>query len=301
MRGLPLTIVLRVADLVVRSLPSRAAYAIADLGGRAWHRFSPRRRRLVSESLRRVCEATGRPTDARSMRRLVRRAYVEHARYYLELLRAPHYPASRIGEMVVAEDWEHWQEVLRGGAVVASLHLGNFEPYGRLLAAHGLHAVAPVEEIEPKALFEFILSRRAGGAPESEIELVPLSRSRRRMIETLRAGGVAALIADRDLAGDGIDVSIFGHPATLPAGPAALALMTGRPLLAAACFRIGPDRFRGQAWPIEVERTGDRRADTEALTRELARHYEAAIASAPEQWWGAFQPYWGDQRAAADS
>ena len=35
------------ADLIARSLPSRAAYALADLLGRTWHRFAPRRRALV--------------------------------------------------------------------------------------------------------------------------------------------------------------------------------------------------------------------------------------------------------------
>lgn len=297
MARLPLTIALRVADALVRALPRGAAYALADLAGRAWYRLAPERRALVGESLGRVAAATGRPTDARAVRAMVRRAFVEHARYYVELLRAPHYPDDEIGQIVVADDWEHWREVLGRGVVIAGVHLGNFEPFGHLVAAEGIRAVAPIEEIEPRALFEFLVERRASGG--NLVELVPLGRSRRRMTEVLRAGGVAALIADRDLAGSGMPVTIFGHPTTLPVGPALLALVTDRPLIAAACYRDAPERFRGHAWPVEVERSGDRRADTARIIERLARIFEEAIGAAPEQWFGCFQPYWTDQRERA--
>lgn len=294
MGGFALTIALRVADLVIRGLPRGAAYGVAGLAGRAWYRLAPRRRALVSESLARVAAATGRSTDERAMRAMVHRAFIEHARYYLELLRSPHYPAARMGEIVVADDWEHWGEALRAGVVIAGVHLGNFEPFGHLVAALGVRAVAPVEEIRPRALYEFLVERRASGG--SLVELVPLGRSRRRMTEALNHGGVAALIADRDLRGDGVPVTMFGHPTTLPIGPALLALVTGRPLIAAACYRDAPERFRGHAWAVEVERSGDRRADAARTVERLGRIYEEAIAAAPEQWFGCFQPYWTDQR-----
>jgi len=298
MRGLLLRAGLWLADLIARSLPSRVAYLVADLGGRTWHRFAPRRRALVTESLTRVCAATGRPTDPATMRRVVRNAFVEHARYYLELLRAPHYPRDRIDDFVSAEDWDRLEPILRGGAVVASLHLGNFEPFGHLLADHGFRVVAPVEEIRPRELFDFMLAHRGAGRGA---QIIPLAKSRRPMVEVLRAGGVVGMIADRDLAEDGIPVSMFGLPTTLPAGPAALALMTDRPLLVASCMRVGPDRFVGRTWMVETPRTDDRRADAEAMTREMGRHFETAIGQLPEQWWASFQPYWTDQRRRGSS
>jgi len=294
MRGLLLRFGLNLADLVARSLPRGAAYAVADLCGRTWHRVAPARRALVSESLARVCAATGRPTTGRAFARMVERAFVSHARYYLEFLRAPHYPDERIDEIVRAEDWEHWAQVMRGGAVVVTPHFGSFEPFGHLVAAHGISGVVPVEEIEPRELFEFLVARRGAGRG---IEAIPLSRARRPMVEALRAGRVVAIGGDRDLVGDGIEVQIFGHPTTLPAGPAALSLMSGRPLMLATCTREAPERFVGRGWPVEAALTGDRRADTAALTRALASRIEEAIALAPEQWFATFQPYWSDQRS----
>ena len=90
---------------------------------------------------------------------------------------------------------------------------------------------------------------------------------------------------------------MFGHRTTLPAGPATLALRTGKPLFVARAVREGPDRFAAAAWRVEVPPTGDRRADAEALTRAMAARFEQVIGEAPEQWFGAFQPVWTDQRA----
>ncbi len=212
---------LEIADRVVAALPSRAAYALADLAGDAWYRLAPDRRRLVAANLARVCAATGRPVHGRPFRDLVRSAFRNHARYYVELLRAPHYPVDRIEEIMDVPQWEAFAAALGGGpSIFIGSHLGNFEPFGTFLIAHGIRPLVPMEEIEPPALFEFLAARRGGGG----IELLPLSRARRQLSQRLRAGGTLGIIGDRDLAGDGHPVTMFGHPTTVPLGPAALAV-----------------------------------------------------------------------------
>ena len=74
---------LELVDVLFRSLPERLAYGVADLLGEAWYRLAPGRRRLVGAQLARVAEASGRPLAAAALRRLVRAAFVAHARYYL--------------------------------------------------------------------------------------------------------------------------------------------------------------------------------------------------------------------------
>jgi lauroyl/myristoyl acyltransferase len=196
MGGLMLGVGLRAADLVARLLPRDVAYGLADLIGRAWYRLATERRALVTANLARV---TGKP-GGRALNRLVRRAFEAHARYYLELLRIPHASVEEIGAMVTVDEWDTLKPLLANGAVVATLHLGNPEPYGSFVAAEGLHAVVPVEEIRPKALFDFLLARRATGRG---VLAVPLSKARKALMEELRAGGMAVLVADRNLAGKG--------------------------------------------------------------------------------------------------
>ncbi len=291
MRGALLRLGLRAADIVAISLPRPLAYALADLVGRVWHRLADERRALVTDQLARVSAATGRPSRGPAFRRLVRDAFVAHARYYLEVLRIPHYSVERIGRMVVADDWDHWGPILREGAVVATIHFGNFEPYGTFLASNGIHAVAPMEVLKPREIHDFMTARRGTGRG---VTLIPLAKARRPMIAALRAGTMVALAGDRDLAGNGLPATLFGHPTTLPSGPAALSLLTGRPLVAAACWRVGQERFRGRAYPVEAPLTGDRQHDVAALTDAMARRFEELIAPMPEQWWATFQPLWPD-------
>jgi KDO2-lipid IV(A) lauroyltransferase len=282
-----------VADRIVAALPSRAAYALADLGGAAWHRFAPRRRRLVAANLARVCAATGRPTRGRDLDAMVRSAFRNHARYYVEFLRVPHYDPARIDEIVSIPDWPTFERLLRGrAAICVTSHIGNFEPFGVYLAAHGLRALAPVEEIEPRELFEFMTARRGGG----NVELVPLRSARSALSRRLRENGLVGIIGDRLLEGAGHQVTMFGHPTQVPLGPAVLAVTHGTSVMVGRCLRVGPDRFEVLGAEMEVPSSGNRRADVEALTESLAARFEHDIGETPEQWWGAFQPFWPDLR-----
>jgi len=289
-----LRLALETADRIVAALPSRVAYALPDRAGDVWYRLAPARRRLVAGNLARVCAATGRPTSGRPFRDLVHAAFRNHARYYVELLRAPHYPADRIDEIVEVPGWDAIAAALRAGpGMLIGSHLGNFEPFGVFVAAHGIHPLSPVEEIEPRALFDFLTARRGGAS----VELVPLSQARRALPARLRAGGTVGIIGDRDLAGDGHPVMMFGHPTTVPLGPASLVVNYRAAVMVGRCLRIGPDRFRVEAELLPVPSTGDRRADTATLATSIAARMQRDIGEAPEQWWGSFQPYWPDLRA----
>jgi phosphatidylinositol dimannoside acyltransferase len=171
-------------------------------------------------------------------------------------------------------------------------HLGNFEPFGSFIAARGLRPLAPIEEIEPRALFEFLAARRGA----SNVDLVTVREATRPLIRRLRAGGVVGIIGDRDLDGDGQPVTMFGHPTTMPIGPASLAVTHRAALVVGRCLRVGPDRFRAEGELVDVPATGDRRADTAVLVERIAARFERDIGETPEQWWGAFQPFWPDLR-----
>ena len=282
---------LAVADAIVNLLPARLAYGLADLAGDSWYRVATSRRRLVAANLARVCAATDRPSSGPPLTALVRAAFRHHARYYLELLRAPRYSLDRIDQIVDVPDWASYEGPLRAGpSMLVGSHLGNFEPFGLFLVVRGIRPLAPIEEIEPRALFEFLAARRGGGGPE----LVPVSRSRRALVQRLREGGMVAIIGDRDLDGDGQPVTLFGHPTTLPIGPAWLAVNHRAALLIGRCLRIGPDRFHAEGTFLEVPDTGDRREDVRVLVGRIAECFERDIGANPEQWWGAFQPLWPD-------
>jgi lauroyl/myristoyl acyltransferase len=49
---------------------------------------------------------------------------------------------------------------------------------------------------------------------------------------------------------------------------------------------------------IDVQLSGDRRADVATLTEAMARRMEEAISVSPEQWFAAFQPIWDEERVS---
>ena len=126
---------------------------------------SPRQRRaLVTANLARVSAATGRPTSGPRLPPAGAAGVRASTPATTSSCCASRMPrSSEVGAMVSVDEWERWKPLLRDGAVIATLHLGNPEPYGSFVAAEGLHAVVPVEEIRPKALFDFLLARRASG------------------------------------------------------------------------------------------------------------------------------------------
>ncbi len=94
----------------------------------------------------------------------------------------------------------------------------------------------------------------------------------------------------------------FGHPASLPAGPALLADESGSPIYVMAVRRVGPGRYRGGIRPLPRPDGPTRRSRVVALLEAEARIFESIIASAPDQWWGCFFPIWPDlERPASHS
>ncbi|MCC6618882.1 MAG: hypothetical protein IT341_07570 [Chloroflexi bacterium] len=287
-----LRIGLEIADFIVNLLPARAAYALADVAGDTWYRLGTGRRHLVAANLARGCAATGRPVSGPPFVALVRAAFRHHARYYLEILRAPHYDSNRMDQIVTLRGAEALEPVVRGGGLVlVTCHLGNFEPFGLYLAALGRPALAPIEEIEPRELYEFLAARRGA----SSVELVPVRQSRAALSRRLREGGVVGIVGDRLTGGAaGHPVTMFGHATTIPNGPAVLALTHDAPVVVGRCLRVGPDRFEADGEVILLPTDGDRRARVAALTERIAARFEHDIGEAPEQWWGAFQSFWPD-------
>jgi phosphatidylinositol dimannoside acyltransferase len=105
----------------------------------------------------------------------------------------------------------------------------------------------------------------------------------RTLTRRLRDGGLVCLVADRDLTASGVEVSFFGEPARLPAGPARLASLTGA-LLVPAFPSFTPDGWAATMGdPIPVpERAG--RDDVAKATQALADALATMIATAPQDW-----------------
>src|SRR5699024_10901613 len=134
--------------------------------------------------------------------------------------------------------------------------------------------------LEPAALFDrFVAFRERMG-----FEVLALSGGERPpfdvLAERLRAGGMLCLLADRDLTAAGVPVTFFGAEATMPAGPALLALRTGAALLPVTLW-YPPEGGRG--WRARIHPAVEH-TDVAAMTQQMADAFAETIARYPQDW-----------------
>lgn len=171
------------------------------------------------------------------------------------------------------------------GVLYALPHAGNWDVAGvyivRELARRGHRPVITtvVQRLRPESLFRrFVAYRESLG-----FEVVTADDPRgahRALTARLRAGGVACLVADRDLSGSGVVVRFLDGPARLPVGPARLARLTG------AALHPAYPVFAGDAWGVRVGAripVPDRAAEPAAV-QALADAFGALIADRPQDW-----------------
>ncbi len=272
-------------------LPEGPEIALADLIGRVLYRTSPAHAARARRNLRRVVghlattdladdRVRAAARDPRALERLVRAAFRHHARYYLEILRAPGLDGRIFDDRLVVETPDAVEAALAGDrrAIFISGHLGPIELPGLYLAQRsGRRITAPMETLGDPALQRWFERTRSTFG----VRIIGLPEARRELMTELRNGESVGLVADRDISGGGIEVPFFGSPAPLPVGPAFLATETGAPLYLAAIWRVGKRGYRGRLVQVPVGGEGNRRARIVATLEAEARAFEQMIANAP--------------------
>lgn len=278
-----MTAAARAADLgyaaawrLVRLLPQQWALRSFELAAdRAARRGGPEQlRRNLSRVLGTTPDAV--PDD------LIRDSLRSYARYWCEAFRLPSMDPVRLAEIIEssATGLEHVRDAIaRGtGAVLALPHSGNWDLAGVWVVERVGTPTVVAERLAPESLFRrFVRFRERLG-----FEIIPLTGAAtppyEQLIARLRAGRLVCLLGERDLSGSGVPVDFFGEPATMPAGPAKLAVDTGAPLLPVHCW------FTPDGWGFEVGGPIDTSGGVGPTTQRLADRFAAGIAAHPADW-----------------
>jgi lauroyl/myristoyl acyltransferase len=235
----------------------------------------------------------GRALAADERKRLVRATFASYARYWAESLRLPNLSPAVVTAGMRFEGFEHVDVALAHGKglIVVLPHLGGWDWGGCFLAGSGRPVTVVVEPLRPPEVFQWFTEFRRGLG----MQVVPVGPAAgSAVLKALAQGQVVCLLADRVVAGaTGVDVTLFGEPTQLPAGPVTLALRSGAPLICAAVYfgTGGDDHLAFVRPPLALARSGRLRDDVAAGTRALAAELEVLIRREPTQW-HLLQPNW---------
>jgi KDO2-lipid IV(A) lauroyltransferase len=230
--------------------------------------------RLARRNLRRALPAL----DDAAIERVVRGVWDNLGRVLAEYPHLRRLGATRV-ELVGAEHLARLRDDAAPG-ICFSGHLGNWELLPVMTARHGL----PLSNVY-RAANNHHVNRLLGILRAHSVELIPKgSAGARQMIAALGRGGHLGMLVDQKM-NDGIAADFFGHTAMTAPALAQLALKYGCPVLPGRVERVGGAHFRMIVEPpLALPCTGDRAADTRALTETVNRTLERWIAERPEQW-----------------
>ena len=265
------------------ALAARALAGLLRVGGR---------RRIVAPALRHLDLAFGDSIAAAEKRAIVvrmtrnlARAALETARFFEE---GPHW----IGDYVRADATRERLERAhaRGrGLIVVTGHFGNFELIPAWFTENGFLPGGVVSaRLANARLDAFVRAARA----RARVAVFDQGDSPRGLLALLRKGGTVGVVPDQDIDRiAGTFLPFFGRPAYTATGPAALARLSGAPILPAFTEWTGKGYRLSFEEPIDVPRTEDRASDLIAGTRAWAAVVERRIRERPDHWaW--FHPRW---------
>lgn len=266
---------------VARTIPLSVTVPVAEalagpVGGRLWgDQFAN-----LARNLRHVLPGL---SDA-ELAAVTRRGFGSYARYWAESFTLPALDRRTIDDGFSFEGLEHILDARDAGhgPIVVLPHLGGWEWAAAWLSRVAeVPVTAVVEDLEPPDVFEWFTELRSSIG----INVVPLGpRAASAVARAVQDRHVVCLVADRDLAGTGVPVELFGARTTMPAGPAVLARRLGAPILPTAVYFRRHDRCCRVGAPLDTAPRGTLREDVARITQDIARVFEELIGRAPEQW-----------------
>jgi lauroyl/myristoyl acyltransferase len=279
-----------VGSAIIRLLPRRVWYRLADallpLALLGW----PGHVERAAGNMRRVLGPTA---PEREVRRRVRQAFGNYARYMIDLLWMSTSTATDREAAVTLVGWEHIEAALaRGkGMLLVTGHVGNWDLPAAVMAGRGYPVNVIVETLEPPAWNE----RVQGIREHVGLRAIPMESGGRELYAALRRNETVAVVFDRPLTTGGVPVIYFGAETRVPEGIARLALRTGAAVVGAVGQRPaggGSGRIVGEISPALVATpTGDRHYDVQALTQAMMTWLEARVRQHPSQWF-MFRDFW---------
>lgn len=264
---------------VIRLLPAKLAYGLMQLiADRVYAKNVSGVQRL------RTNYARVRPDlSTTELEKYVKEGMRSYLRYWCDTFRLPSWSDEQIISTVTVVNEHYLRDALTAGrgCIVSLPHAGNWDHAGAYFCKTGAPLVTVAEHLEPEKLFQKFLAYRQSIGMEV---LDASARSLATLALRLRSNRLIALVADRDLSKNGVQVNFCGFPARMPAGPAVLSIQTGAPLITAFVSYTGRGLHIEFGSPISVPAEGTNSEKVAIMIQESATRLEAHLKSSLTDW-----------------
>lgn len=274
----------RAGARLTRLTPPALRYRAAALLTYAGYRLVPGRWQAARANYAAVL---GLPADDPVVAELARQAFENYGRMLADFFLVGDLTPEQVRALIVADGVEHVWEALAGGrgAILALPHMGSWDVAGALSGVFGMPMFAVADPMPGSLEEEVVRSRSAHG-----MRIISLGRQAvREIYSALEGNGLVALLCDLPH-GPGPEVRFFGLRASVPGGPASIAIRRQVPILPTYVYRVpGTNRYQVHTDPPIQPPTARGKVAEQALMQEVVRHFEGFILRHPDQWY-AFWP-----------
>ena len=274
---------------LIALLPEKSAYKLADyVSDRIYQKNGKGIKRLRSNYGRVMPEYS--PQKLEELTKLGMRSYL---RYWFDTFRLSKWSKNRIisTTQVIRENLLRDPIQSKQGCIVALPHAGNWDHAAAYFCSTGITLTAVVEKLKPEAIFKKFLAYRESIGIEAishKEKTIPI------LTERLQAGKLIALVADRDMSRNGIEVNFFGKTSKMPSGPAILAIKTGAPLITAYVrYTQGGIEIIFDETPKPTN-SGSEEEQIKIITQSMADNFAKRIKENPVDW-HMLQRIWVDE------
>jgi lauroyl/myristoyl acyltransferase len=275
---------------LVTRLPRGGSYAIGQAGTWLAYRLMRDGTRAIIDNLRVV-----RPhATERELKQLALLTYRSYARDTIDFIRSLIMTRDEFAPIMAGFDSGCLDDLLtqRRGVVILGGHFGNWELGGVALRLLLGYPMTVVGKSEASPIVGRIRRRMRESLGIETLEIGQMLETALTIRRLLAANGIVAMLVDRHLGRDRIDVTFFGRPAGFLRTPAMIGYLSGAPLLPAFMIRQADHRFVGALGdPIVVDTTIPTEEAVRTATQAFADQLEDRIRANPQLWYQ-FYPYW---------
>jgi len=274
---------------VIGVLPEKSAYKLANLiSDQIYNKNGKGVKRLRSNYQRVLPNISDLQLD-----KLTKDGMRSYLRYWFDTFRLNKWSKSRIIEttFVIRENLLRDPVETKKGCIIALPHAGNWDHAAAYFCSTGIPLTAVVEKLKPETIFKKFLAYRQGIGIEAishKEKTIPI------LMDRLNEGKLIALVADRDLSRNGIEVNFLGGIAKMPAGPAILAIKSGSPLVTAYIRYLDKGIEITFDETIKLPVTGSEEEQIKIVTQSMADNFARRIKDSPVDW-HMLQRIWVDE------